>query len=65
MVPSGPMVGKPSAARLRAGKMVLSVLNKVMEFMGSYGYSFEYLIESIIEMSKSCSRDWAARKEIH
>jgi alkylation response protein AidB-like acyl-CoA dehydrogenase len=28
-----------------AGKMVLSTLSKIMEFMGSYGYAFEYQIE--------------------
>jgi hypothetical protein len=33
------------AARLIAGRMVLRTLSKVMEFMGSYGYSFEYQIE--------------------
>jgi glutaryl-CoA dehydrogenase (non-decarboxylating) len=42
---SDPMVGRASAARFMAGKMVLRTLNKVMEFMGSYGYSFEYQIE--------------------
>jgi alkylation response protein AidB-like acyl-CoA dehydrogenase len=42
---SDPMVGRASAARLVAGKMVLRVLNKIMEFMGGYGYSFEYQVE--------------------
>jgi alkylation response protein AidB-like acyl-CoA dehydrogenase len=42
---SNSMVGRASAARFMAGRMVLGTLNKVMEFMGSYGYSFEYRIE--------------------
>jgi len=42
---SDPMVGRASGARLMAGKMVLSTLTRVMEFMGSYGYAFEYQIE--------------------
>jgi butyryl-CoA dehydrogenase len=42
---SDQMVGRASAARLMAGKMVLSTLSRVMEFMGSYGYAFEYQIE--------------------
>ena len=42
---SDPMVGRASGARLMAGKMVLRVVNKIMEFMGAYGYSFEYQIE--------------------
>jgi len=42
---SDQMVGRASGARLMAGKMVLSTLTRVMEFMGSYGYAFEYQIE--------------------
>ncbi|MBW2344870.1 MAG: acyl-CoA/acyl-ACP dehydrogenase [Deltaproteobacteria bacterium] len=42
---SEPMIARASAARFMAGRMVLSTLKKVMEFMGSYGYSFEYQIE--------------------
>jgi butyryl-CoA dehydrogenase len=42
---SEPMIARASAVRLLAGRMVLSTLKKVMEFMGSYGYSFEYQIE--------------------
>ena len=42
---SDAMLARASAARLMAGKMVLTALNKVMEFMGGYGYSFEYRIE--------------------
>jgi alkylation response protein AidB-like acyl-CoA dehydrogenase len=42
---SDQMVGRASGARLMAGRMVLSTLNRIMEFMGSYGYAFEYQIE--------------------
>jgi alkylation response protein AidB-like acyl-CoA dehydrogenase len=42
---SDQMVGRASAARLMAGRMVLSTLSRIMEFMGSYGYCFEYQIE--------------------
>ena len=42
---SDAMIGRASAARLTAGRMVLNALSKIMEFMGGYGYSFEYQIE--------------------
>jgi alkylation response protein AidB-like acyl-CoA dehydrogenase len=42
---SDAMVGRASAARFTAGKMVLSALSKIIEFMGGYGYSFEYQVE--------------------
>jgi alkylation response protein AidB-like acyl-CoA dehydrogenase len=42
---SDAMIGRASAARFTAGRMVLNALTKIMEFMGGYGYSFEYQIE--------------------
>lgn len=45
---SEPMVGRASATRFMAGKMVVRTLNKIMELMGGYGYSFEYQVEKYL-----------------
>uniref|UniRef100_A0A7C2P0H3 Acyl-CoA dehydrogenase n=1 Tax=candidate division WOR-3 bacterium TaxID=2052148 RepID=A0A7C2P0H3_UNCW3 len=46
------MLGAASAARLMAGKMVMDVLNRVMEFMGAYGYCFDCQVEKFLRDAK-------------
>lgn len=44
---SDKILGAASAARFVAGRTALNVINKVIEFMGGYGYCFEYQVEKI------------------
>jgi alkylation response protein AidB-like acyl-CoA dehydrogenase len=46
------MLARGSAVRLHAARMAIAVINKVMEYMGSYGYAYEYKVEKFLRDMK-------------
>ena len=46
------MIGRASAARQKAARMAIFVMNRVMEYMGSYGYAYEYQVEKFLRDMK-------------
>lgn len=49
---SQPMLARVSGARQRAGSVAIMVMNRVIEYMGSYGYAYEYQVEKFLRDMK-------------
>jgi alkylation response protein AidB-like acyl-CoA dehydrogenase len=49
---SQPILARASAARQRAGRVAIWVINRVIEYMGAYGYSYEYEVEKFLRDMK-------------